>query len=921
MTATPTPAKALKDTLNLPVTDFPMKGNLPEKEPLMVAHWLKSELHAKILKKNQGRPTYTLPDGPPYANGDIHVGHVLNKCLKDFTIKYRNMAGFRAAFIPGWDCHGLPIEHKVTKDLGPKRKEKTDPEIRELCRQEAKKWIGKQKEQFQRLGILADWENPYLTLHAAYEAEEVRELARCLERKIMYRGEKPVYWCSVMQTALADTEVEYHPHTSPSIYVKFPFDDGAKRFGAFNKPVSILIWTTTPWTLPANLGIAFHPEFEYGFYESSGEILVVAKGLKEAVEKETGIVLNETGKFVKGASFDRMNARHPFYDQDSLLVLGDHVSLEAGTGAVHTAPGHGQDDYIVGLKYGLKVYSPIDEAGKYTAAVPEYQGTKIWDANPKIVDRLRDSGKLIFFKTFEHQYPHNWRSKTPLIFRATPQWFLAMDDEEFGVRKAALKAINSVKFVPAWGESRLRAMIENRPDWCLSRQRIWGVPIPVFFCKACGESLAKPEIMYKVADKMEKSGGIEAYHDTPESEFTAGHKCEKCQATDFRRGMDILDVWFDSGICHAAVQEKHKDLSNPADVYLEGSDQHRGWFQTSLLTSIASSSRAPFKSLVTHGFVNDEKGRKMSKSLGNVVDPADTTKKLGAEILRLWASYEDFGQDVGCGQDVLARVTESYRRFRNTTRFLLGNLGDFDPKKDSVPFEKMTVLDQWALGRLNELIRKSVAGYDGFEFYKVYHALNHFFTVDLSAGYLDMLKDRLYTSKTAGLERRSAQTVVFLLVHNLIRIMAPITSFLAEETLTYLPGDKPESVFLLEFPKPTLAWDNEKLAGELATLMEIRTDVSKSLENLRQSKTIGSGLDAKVTITAEGPVHETLKLHESLLPEFFIVSQVELKMGSYGVETRKADGEKCERCWYYSVDIGKDTHYPTVCAKCSRALK
>lgn len=919
---------SLKDTLNLPVTDFPMKGNLPEREPVVVASWLKTGLHDKVMQKNQGRPAFTLPDGPPYANGDIHIGHVLNKCLKDFTIKYRNMAGFRAPYFPGWDCHGLPIEHKVTKELGAKRKDMSDAQVRELCRSEALKWVEKQREQFQRLGVLGDWDHPYLTLQPSYEAEEVRQLARCLEKGIMYRGEKPVYWCPALQTALADTEVEYHEHKSSSIYVLFPWNKGnaerpgPEKFGKFSKPVSVMIWTTTPWTLPANLGVAFHPDYEYGFYESDADIIVIAKGLKEAVEKETGLSLKETGVFAKGAEFERLAAKHPFYERDSLFVLGDHVTLEGGTGLVHTAPGHGQEDYVVGLKYGLKVYSPVDAAGRYTAEVPEYQGVKIWDANPQVVERLKELGRLMAHKILVHQYPHNWRSKTPLMFRATPQWFLAMDDD-YGVRKRALQAIDNVRFVPAWGEARLRAMIENRPDWCLSRQRIWGVPIPVFYCRVCGTALAKPEIFYKVADRMEKHGGIEAYHQTPESEFTAGQACENktCGCTEFDRGMDILDVWFDSGICHAAVQDKRAGLENPADIYLEGSDQHRGWFQTSLLTSIATGEKAPFKALVTHGFVNDRAGQKMSKSAGNATSPSEVTKKSGAEILRLWAAHEDFGQDVTYGQEELARVTETYRRFRNTFRFLLGNLGDFDPKVDSVPFAQMTVLDQWALGRLNELIRKTTAAYDQYEFYKVYHSLNTFFTVELSAGYLDMLKDRLYTWKKSSPERRSSQTVLHILIDHLVRIMAPITSFLAEETLTYLPGERPESVFLLEFPKPVAAWDNPALTEQLAVLFEIRADVSKSLESLRQSKTIGSGLDAKLEISAEGVKHTILKQYESLLSEFFIVSQVALKMGSYQVETMKAEGAKCERCWYFSTEIGHDHRFPTVCPKCVAALK
>ncbi len=908
-----------KDTLNLPVTDFPMKGNLPTQEPLVVEKWLKIDLHGKILAKNSGRPSFTLPDGPPYANGNIHIGHVLNKCLKDFTIKYRNMAGFRAPFIPGWDCHGLPIELQVTKELGAKRKDKTDAEIRGLCRAEALKWVDLQRAQFQRLGVIADWDHPYLTLQPEYEAEEVRELARCLEKGILFRGEKPVYWCPALQTALADTEVEYREHRSSSIYVLFPFP-GASRFGSFAKPVSVMIWTTTPWTLPANLAVAFHPDFEYGFYDSGADIIVIARDLKESVEKETGLSLKETGRFAKGREFEKLAAKHPFYERESVFVLGDHVTLESGTGLVHTAPGHGQDDYQVGLKYGLKIYSPVDEAGRYTDEVADYKGVKIWDANPMVVERLKELGRLVAHKVLVHQYPHNWRSKTPLMFRATPQWFLAMDDERHPVRKLALEATKKTRFIPGWGEARLTSMLENRPDWCLSRQRMWGVPIPVFYCNSCDTALVKTEILYKVADRMEKNGGIEAYHSTPESEFTAGHPCGKCKGTSFKRGVDILDVWFDSGICHAAVQLRRDGLTRPADVYLEGSDQHRGWFQTSLLTSIASGGQAPFKALVTHGFVNDMQGNKMSKSAGNATSPTEVCKTSGAEILRLWAAHEDFGQDVSYGTEEMARVTETYRRMRNTMRFLLGNIGDFNPAKDQVPFAQMTILDRWVLGRLNELVRKTTAAYENYEFYKVYHSLNTFFTVELSAGYLDMMKDRLYTWKKDGVPRRSSQTAFYILLDHLIRIMAPITSFLAEETLTYLPGAKPESVFLLDFPKPDVSRDDASLATEIAALFEVRADISKALEGLRQSKTIGSGLDAMVTVTADGPVYDRLKRHESLLTEFFIVSQVDLKMGSYQVQVAKAAGEKCERCWYFSTEIGCDPKHPTVCRKCQAAL-
>ncbi|CAN5473557.1 isoleucine--tRNA ligase [soil metagenome] len=932
----------MKETIQLPQTDFPMKANLPEREPVMIAKWEKDQIYQKLMAKNKGRKIFTMPDGPPYANGSLHTGHVLNKCLKDFTVKYRNMAGFAATFIPGWDCHGLPIEMNVTKALGPKRKEKTDTEIRALCRAEANKWVAHQGEQFRRLGVMADWKNPYLTMAPDYEAEEVRVLARALRKGTLYRGEKPVYWCPTLQTALAEAEVEYHEHKSPSIYFVMDFTKGAEKFGKFAKPVGFAVWTTTPWTLPANLGVALNADFDYGFFDAGDRILILANGLKEAVESHTGLTLTPTGTVAKGSAFEKMNARHPFYDRDSLIVLGSHVTMEAGTGAVHTAPGHGQDDYRVGLQYGLKVLSPIDAAGKYTDEVPEYVGIKIWDANPLVVQRLRDNKSLLSFTEFVHQYPHNWRSKTPLIFRATPQWFLGMDlvegtKDDSGrvvskdaaqMRARALKEIENIKFVPAWGEARLRAMIENRPDWCLSRQRIWGVPIPVFECTACKNVMADADVMDRVADAIEKEGGIEAYYAHAESDFmkTKDGKslaCAKCSGTEFSRGKDILDVWFDSGVAWSAVQKRREGMEYPADIYLEGSDQHRGWFQTSLLASMATEGKAPFKALVTHAFVNDAQGRKMSKSLGNALDPVEMTKKSGAEILRLWCSFVDFAQDMAAGQESFDRVTETYRRFRNTMRFFLGNISDFDPAKDSVTFDKMTVLDQWALGRLNDLVTEAQAGYDGYEFYKVYHALTQYFTVALSAGYLDMLKDRLYTFKKDGVERRSAQTAVYTIAETLTRVMAPITSFLAEEVYGYLPGPKAESVFLTEYPKTNASWVNETLKTEVSELFTVRSDVTKKLEELRQLKTIGSGLDAKVTIIGEGPKFELLKKYEPLLMEFFIVSQVSLKVGPWtdkSVHADHADGAKCERCWYWSTEIGKDKKYPTVCPKCSKAL-
>ncbi len=909
-----------KDTVNLPKTDFPMKGNLPQTEPVTIAHWGSERIYQRMLEKNQGRPIFTMPDGPPYANGNIHIGHALNKCLKDFVVKYKSMAGFQTTFIPGWDCHGLPIEFKVTKELGPKRKEKSDAEIRALCRAEAQTWVNKQRDQFIRLGILADWQNPYLTMQPAYEAEEVRELARILKNGVLYRGEKPVYWCPTMQTALAEAEVEYHPHRSPSIYVKFPLRKDLGRVGHPDKPVSFVIWTTTPWTLPANLGVALHPEITYELFDAGDEYLLFAAQLRESFEKDTGRELRPTGRTFKGAQLDRVRASHPFYQRDSLVVLGEHVSLDAGTGAVHTAPGHGQDDYQVGLKYGLAVLSPVDAAGRYTPEVPEYQGKGIFETNPVIVERLRSDGMLLGFKEIEHSYPHNWRSQTPLIFRATPQWFIRIDDEKHNIRQKTLLAIDKLRFVPAWGERRLRAMVENRPDWCVSRQRIWGVPIPVFYCQACGHALAQAEIMNRVADRMESEDGIEAYFRTPIAEFVGEAKCESCGAREFQRGQDILDVWVDSGICHAAVQKKREAMEFPADIYLEGSDQHRGWFQSSLITSIAVNGVAPYKTLVTHGFVNDIQGRKMSKSLGNVVDPNETIKKLGAEIVRLWVAHEDYGQDLTCGAESFDRITETYRRMRNTVRFLLGNLADFDPGRDLLGYQSLTPLDQWALAQLNGLIAKTTEAYDSYEYYKVYHALNTFFTVDLSATYLDVLKDRLYTFKNDGPERRSAQTVFFYMLETLAGLMAPIVSFLAEETYRYLPGAKAESIFLTSFPRPRSEWNNEPLLKEFAELLTVRSDVSKTLEELRQTKHIGASLEAEVTLSADGNRLAILKRYQANLPELLIVSKVTLREGEFKVHAQKALGEKCVRCWNYNEQTGQNPQFPATCPKCWKAL-
>lgn len=910
-----------KSTIRLPQTDFPMKGDLPIREPKIIENWENKKIYQKILAKNAGKEKFVLPDGPPYANGSIHIGHALNKTLKDIIIKYKNMKGFQSAFIPGWDCHGLPIEHKVMKDLSDKKITKTDHEILTLCRAEAQKWIDHQRVQFKRLGVLADWENPYLTMSADYEAEEVREFARAFKNNVIYRGSKPVYWNWTLKTALADAEVEYHDKTSPSIYVKFEVVDKAtlEKLGNPAKKTSFVIWTTTPWTLPANLGICLHPDFEYCVFDAGSENVVIAKSLKEFFEKDTGLTLTE-GKIIKGTELELGRARHPWIDRDSVLVLGLHVTADAGTGCVHTAPGHGADDFKVGQKYNLGVLCPVDDAGCYTLEVPDYQGMNIFKANPLIVERLRQSGHLAGFKEITHSYPHCWRSKTPLIFRTTPQWFIGIDLDGSEIRKKTLKELDRIQFFPNWGEARFRSMMEGRPDWCLSRQRIWGVPIPIYYCVATGEPLADYDVMMKVADLIENNGGIEAFWNTDPAKVI-GHFTAKGDfgSKGFKTGRDILDVWFDSGVCHAAVQKKRAGMGFPADIYLEGSDQHRGWFNTSMLSSMATNEKPPFKALLTHGFVTDSQGRKMSKSLGNVVDPNEVSAKSGSEIIRLWTAYEDYGKDVSCGPEELTRVTETYRRVRNSMRFLLGSLNDFDPSKDLVAVSKMSEIDQWALHQLNELIVKCTEAYDKYEFYKIYHLLNIFFTVTLSATYMDILKDRLYTWKPDGVARRGSQTVLYYMADNLIRLMAPILSFLSEECLGYLKGNTAESVFLLDFPESKNEWKQDVLAAKFEKLLAVRTDVQKILEGLRAAKTIGASLEAKVTITSETETYDALSKFSGLR-EFLIVSEVELKVGAFSIVATKAAGEKCVRCWTYSTEIGKDVSKPGICPKCTEAL-
>lgn len=893
-----------------------MKGDLPIREPQIIAGWEKNNVYQKLQEKNAKGPGFTMPDGPPYANGSIHIGHALNKSLKDFIIKYKNMNGYSAPFIPGWDCHGLPIEHKVMKDLTDKKITKTDQEILALCREEAQKWVNHQREQFKRLGVLADWENPYLTMSKPYEAEEVREFARAFKRGVIYQGVKPVYWNWTLKTALADAEIEYHDKVSPAIYVKFNITDD-KTLAKLENPkgkTSYVIWTTTPWTLPANVGIALHPEFDYGVYSTGSENVVIAKSLKEFFEKDTGLTLNLIST-IKGADLELTEARHPFLDRKSVVVLGDHVTADAGTGAVHTAPGHGADDFRVGQKYNLPVINPVAENGTYTDEYAEMQGVNIFKANPVIIEKLKASGHLLAHKDITHSYPHCWRSKTPLIFRTTAQWFIGIDQETTEIRKNTLKAMEEVQFFPDWGKARFEAMMQNRPDWCVSRQRIWGVPIPIFYHEETGKPFADFDVMMRAADVIEK-GGIEAYYTTPAEQIVG--------KAGYRHGRDILDVWFDSGVCHAAVQARRGYKNVVADIYLEGSDQHRGWFNTSMLSSMATTGHPPFKALITHGFVNDSQGRKMSKSLGNVIDPNEISKQSGSEIVRLWAASVDYGTDVGCGKEELTRVTETYRKIRNTMRFLLGAINDFDATKEQIEVSRMPMIDRWMMHQLNKLIIEVTKAYDSYEFYRVYQLLNHFFTVTLSATYMDILKDRLYTWKHNGLERKSTQTVYHHVTTSVMRMMAPILTFLAEESYGYLKDKTHASVLLESFPKANTLWADPKLDITFDELLKVRSEAQKKLEELRAAKTIGASLEASLKVTAEGGAFSALEeLNNSHakcnLREFFIVSNVTLAKGPLSVSAVKADGEKCVRCWVYDK-LSTDESTQGLCPKCVEAL-
>ena len=924
-----------KDTLNLPSTGFPMKANLASKEVEILEKWKEMDLYGQIDKAGEGKEKYILHDGPPYANGNIHAGTALNKILKDIVVKSRSMAGYHSPYVPGWDCHGLPIEHAVDKKIGKDAENLSVNEKREMCRQFADKFVNIQREEFKRLGVLADWDNPYLTMNPEYEIGILRELQKLVEKGVVYRDFKPVHWCSSCKTALAEAEVEYADKKSPSIYVKFKVDTAdSEKLGLPADSTYAVIWTTTPWTLPANLAISVHPDFKYQAVEVEGETLILAEPLVESLMAVFGHKEYTTTKTFAGTELENVKTTHPFLDRVSSLILGTHVTMEQGTGMVHTAPGHGQDDYVVGQRYGLEVYNPVNSSGVFMDDTPHVAGLHVWKANDVVIDLLKERGSLLARKDVTHSYPHCWRCRKPIIFRATAQWFISMAKN--GLRDKSLEIIQQVKWVPRWGQDRIYGMVQNRPDWCISRQRVWGAPIPAFICSNCGEATLESAALSAVVDILEKEG-IDAWFEQPASHFMAeGAKCSKCGGAEFEKSKDILDVWFDSGVSHAVALERNPKLAWPADLYLEGSDQHRGWFHTSLLESVGVRSKAPYKAVLTHGYVVDGAGKKMSKSLGNDVPPQKIIDKYGAEIVRLWVSSEDYREDIRLSDEILSRLTEAYRKIRNTIRFMLGNISGMDPVADYVPFEERVELDRVIMIRFHRLCRKIAQAFNEYEFHAFYHGVHNFCVLDLSAFYLDIIKDRLYTYPANSHGRRSAQSSLLDITRGMLRLMAPVLSFTAEEAWWSMDpeGGKEPSVHMAPAPETHLADVDNSLADQWDRILLIRGEISAALEIARRDKFIGHSLDAKVELSAFQSDHELLDKRKVDLPFIFIVSQVELldhpsegdgayisqKAPGLTVKVARAHGTKCARCWNYSETVGASAAHPAACSRCAGHL-
>jgi isoleucyl-tRNA synthetase len=925
-----------KKTLNLPATDFPMKASLAQREPEQIKQWDQTRLYDAIRKASKGREQFILHDGPPYANGHIHIGTALNKILKDIVVRSRQMAGFDAAYVPGWDCHGLPIEHNVDKELGDRKKDMTQADIRRQCRVYAEKFIDIQREEFKRLGVMGEWDDPYLTMNYTYEAIIATECLKFALADNLVRSKKPIHWCCQCQTALAEAEIEYHDESSPSVFVKFELQADLSRDvpGLSGETGYIVIWTTTPWTLPANLAIALHPDFVYAAVKvSDKEVYILARDMVESCMKTFGISNYRVLAEISSRNLENLKCRHPFYERDSLVILGNHVTLEAGTGCVHTAPGHGREDYEVGMQYGLETYSPVNDNGCFTSDVAYFSGQFVFKANAPIIEKLRETGSLVAQEALQHSYPHCWRCKKPVIFRATPQWFISM--EKTGLRKQALEEIDRVKWIPSWGRDRIYGMIENRPDWCVSRQRAWGVPIAVFCCESCNQILVSPEIIDHVFELFKANGADVWFEKTVEELLPKGSLCKACGNATFTKETDILDVWFDSGVSHAAVLEHRPYLRWPADLYLEGSDQHRGWFHSALLTAVGTRGRAPYQAVLTHGFVVDASGKKMSKSIGNVIAPKKVVDKYGAEILRLWVSASDYRDDIRISDNILNQLSDAYRRIRNTCRFMLGNLHDFNPERDAAPFEAMTRMDRYILHRLQKLVDKTQKAYATYDFHIVHHALYNFCTLDLSAFYLDVLKDRLYTSPAASLERRCAQTVMYAVLDALVRLMAPILPFTSEEIWRHMPAvnEKEASIHLALYPAINHPWMDPALAAQWQTLLAVRSEVTRALEEARAQKQIGHPLDARVMISADDALYRLLLSYREDLRSLFIVSQVVLlesrplspayvsqEMAGLSIQVSPAEGEKCERCWVYDPGVGSHPEHATLCPRCLTAI-
>ena len=912
-----------KSTLNLPQTAFSMKAKLAQKEPEMLRRWTAMDLYGRILKKRGNSPTFVLHDGPPYANGRIHLGTALNKILKDFIVKTKTMQGYLAPYLPGWDCHGLPIEIHVDKLLGAQKKDMSIIAIREECKKYALKFIDIQREEFVRLGVFGEWSAPYLTMNPVYEADVLRCLAAFFSSGNVYKGLRPVHWCPHCQTALAEAEIEYKNRSSPSIYVKFPLLSGlsAKFPVLAGKRVSILIWTTTPWTLPANLAIAFHPDYEYVAVEVGEEVYILAKRLLPVVAEELGFKAPRVLTAFPGKEMDRLKARHPWIDRDSLLVLANYVTLEDGTGCVHTAPGHGHEDYLTGIAYSLDIYTPVDHEGKFVPQVERYGGQNVFAANPLITADMAKDGTLLKEGKITHSYPHCWRCKNPVIFRATSQWFISMDQSN--LRQKALDAVKKVNWIPPWGEDRIANMISARPDWCISRQRKWGVPIPAFECRSCGTVLASAEITMRVADIFSREGSNSWFTRGVDELLPAGTKCPQCGSGRFEKENNILDVWFESGASHSVLGLR-PDLPWPSDVYIEGHDQYRGWFNSSLIVGVGAKGASPYRTCITHGFILDEQGRAMSKSLGNFIEPGEIISKDGAEVLRLWVAMLNYKEDARFGPEILERLKDAYRKIRNTWRFILGNISDFSPDREKVKSENLLLLDRWALQKTAEVGRRILKAYEEYEYHTVFHSIYSYFTVELSAFYLDVLKDRLYCSAKGSLLRKSAQTALFEILRTTLILMAPVLPFTTEEAWESLPpfDGKEDSIHLECFPSLEGHWLNEEVGREMDRLIALREAVLKELEKAREEKLIGNSLEAQVHLSVPPPEQALVRKYEGDLAALLIVSSVVSEPApEFAVHVFRAPGAKCQRCWNYSLQVGQSRDYPELCRRCEDVVR